>query len=71
MNDIFEFIKDLSRRISNLERYSGSYGMINFTSKSTIPTVKKIGDVYLDDGTHTGDGQPHLMYWNGATWKQL
>ncbi len=40
--------------------------------RATIPTASS-GVVYMDDGTNTTDGNPHLRYYSGATlgWIEL
>lgn len=38
---------------------------------ATVPASPGAGDVYLDDGTNTGDSSPHLRYHDGAAWNDL
>jgi len=39
---------------------------------SSIPySSPSAGDVYLDDGTNTSDGNPHRRYYDGTSWTDL
>lgn len=40
----------------------------NFESQSAVPGSATQGDVYYDDGTNTGSGQPSLRAYNGTEW---
>jgi hypothetical protein len=37
----------------------------------TAPGTPATGDVYLDDGTNTGSGDPSLKRWNGSAWVDI
>ena len=43
----------------------------NLNAQSTPPANPSKDDVYLDDGTNTADGKPHLRYYDGTTWHDL
>lgn len=50
--------------------------VINLTPSNTEPSGTSadpltIGDIYLDDGTNTTDGQASLRYWDGSDWIDL
>ena len=44
---------------------------LRLTPMSTPPANPVTGDIYLDDGTNTADGNPHLRFWDGSAWKDL
>ncbi len=37
---------------------------------STAPAAPSTGDMYMDDGTNTSDGNPKLMVYDGTTWQE-
>jgi len=44
---------------------------LNLAAQSSPPASPSAGDIYLDDGTNTADGNPHLRYYDGAAWHDL
>lgn len=46
-------------------------GITNNHARATVPSGVQEGDVYLDDGTNTSDGNPHYRYYDGAGWNDL
>lgn len=53
---------------------TGQQGLPNFgilIMKSVVPSQPFIGDFYVDDGTNTTDGKPHLRVFTEAGWLDL
>lgn len=44
---------------------------INVTARSAEPSTPQTGDIYLDDGTNTGNGNTGLRRWTGAVWEDV
>lgn len=44
---------------------------LNVTERSAAPTAPATGDIYLDDGTNTGSGNPGWRRWTGAAWEDI
>jgi hypothetical protein len=41
---------------------------LNIAARKMEPRSPSAGDVYLDDGTNTGGGQPGWRHWTGSAW---
>lgn len=51
--------------IANIDQFD------KLSAKSSVPASPNSGDVYLDDGTNTGDANPHFRYYDGTAWNDL
>jgi len=59
---------------NTIKLYNKKFGALTsyvFELLSSPPTSPAVGEVYLDDGTNTADGNPHLRMWDGSTWVDL
>jgi len=45
--------------------------LLKLDATATEPATPIAGWVYLDDGTNTADGKPHLRHYDGTAWNQL
>jgi len=50
---------------------SATAGIWNVTERSTEPSGPASGDVYLDDGTNTGSGNPGWRRYTGSAWEDI
>lgn len=50
---------------------SATKAPIRFTERSAAPSAPVAGDVYMDDGTSTGSGNPGLRRYTGAVWEDV
>lgn len=50
---------------------SATYSPLNVTERSAAPSSPASGDVYLDDGTNTGSGNPGWRRYTGAAWEDV
>ncbi len=41
------------------------------TERSSVPSSPSTGDMYLDDGTNTGSGNPGFRRYTGAAWEDV
>ncbi len=44
---------------------------LNVTERSSVPSSPASGDIYLDDGTNTGSGNPGWRRYTGAAWEDV
>lgn len=50
---------------------SASIPPLNFTERSSAPSAPSSGDIYLDDGSNTGSGNPGFRRYTGAAWEDV
>lgn len=50
---------------------SATYPPLNITERSSAPTTPASNDLYVDDGSNTGNGLPGWRRWTGAAWEDL
>lgn len=50
---------------------SADYPPFNVTERSSPPSSPQAGDVYLDDGTNTGSGNPGWRRYTGSAWEDI
>lgn len=49
----------------------GEYGIGRMLMRSTVPTSTNQSQYYIDDGTNTVDGLPHIRHFDGTNWIDL
>lgn len=50
---------------------SASHPPLNVTERSSAPSSPSTGDIYLDDGTNTGSGNPGWRRYDGSVWEDI
>lgn len=58
------------KTVTDVLTFSGTK-FANLVMTGTAPGTPATGDVYLDDGTNTGSGDPSLKRWNGSAWVDI
>jgi hypothetical protein len=58
------------KTVTDVLTFSGTK-FANLIMTGTAPGTPATGDVYLDDGTNTGSGDPSLKRWNGSAWVDI
>ncbi len=46
-------------------------GTMRIEPTDTVPSNPSTGDMYMDDGTNTSDGNPKLRVYDGSSWHEL